>query len=72
MAPQCGNDVVRVDAYDIAKLAGRARLARDGVDRPVGIAGDESEHLEARPAEHAIGQLCEPGERERRHGGLTP
>src|SRR3989442_329198 len=49
-------DVVRVDADDIAELAGGARARGDRVHWAVGVAGDEGEHLEAAPAEDALGR----------------
>src|SRR5688572_569475 len=63
MAPQRREDVVRVDADHVAQLAGRARARRDRVHRTLGVAGDEGEHLEAAPAEDALG---------RRQAGFAP
>src|ERR1043166_6359446 len=61
--PKRGNDVFRVDTDHGAKLAMRRGARRNRVHRALRIAGDEREHLEARPAEHALGG---------RQGRLTP
>ena len=49
------HDVRGIDTDDVAQLAVRARARRDRVHRPVRIAADEGEDLEARPAEDALG-----------------
>jgi hypothetical protein len=55
VALQRRDDVVLLDADHIAQLAVRAGARRNRVHRLVGIAADEREHFEARPAEHALG-----------------
>ena len=54
MAAQRRQDLVRIGADHEAQLAIGDGAGRDGVDRPVGIAGLEGQHLEAVPAEHAL------------------
>ena len=56
MAAQRRNDVVGLGSDHIAQLAVRARIAGNGVDRPFRRAGGECQHLEAVPAEHALGR----------------
>lgn len=46
--------VVRVDADDVAELAGGGGASGDGVHRLVGVAGDVGEDFEAAPAEDAL------------------
>ena len=48
------DDVVRIGADHEAQLAVGDGAGRNGIDRPVGIAGLEGQHLEAVPAEHAL------------------
>ena len=54
MAAQRRQDLVRIGADHEAQLAVGDGAGRDGVDRPVGIAGLEGQDLEAVPAEHAL------------------
>ena len=54
MAAQRRQDLMRIGADHETKLAIGNGAGRDGVDRPIGIAGLEGQDLEAVPAEHAL------------------
>src|SRR5258706_15984955 len=63
VATQRGEDVFRLYTDHEPKLAIRYRARRNRVHRAIGIAAGEREHLEAAPAEDALG---------RREAGLAP
>src|SRR5215510_5673371 len=56
VAAERRDDVINVRAHHVAELAMGARLAGNGVHRPLGRASGEGKHLEAVPAEHALGR----------------
>ena len=73
-ARSAGTNVVGIAAHDEAKLQVRRRARRNRVHRDARIAGDEREHLERVPREHALGRRearLAPARVDRRTAGLA-